>query len=326
MKEIIAMRGARVIVETCASIKGKEKVLIVADFETENSAQTIAKVAYALGAEVTMGIMSPREMDGYEPTESIAAAMVNADVILTMVSKSLAHTKATERALAEGARLLSLTAISEELIASEAFEADFKKQRPICEKVAQLFTEAKEVRISTPAGTNLRVSAEGRKGNAHSCIVDSRGQFSAAPNIEASFSPVEGTMEGVIVADGSIPYFGIGLLSAPITFTVQKGRVVGVEGGRQAEKVRDLWEEQRDPNVYNIAQVSVGLNPRIKAVIGRLGCNYDEGAFGTVHIGIGTSANIGGEVRAPIHFDVLMNKPTMELDGKTLLKDGELMV
>lgn len=326
MEEILAMRGAKVIVENCASIKEREQVLIVSDFKTVSSAEIIAKAAYAMGAEVTIGIMSPREVDGHEPTESIAAAMRKAKVILTPVSKSLAHTKAIDGALAEGARVLSLTAISEELIASEAFEADFEKQRPICEKVAQLFTEAEEVKVSTPAGTNFKVSAKGRKGNAHSCIVNSPGQFSAAPNIEASFSPVEGTMEGVFVADASIPYFDIGLLSMPITFTIEKGRVVKIEGGKEAEKIRELWEEQRDPNVYNIAQVAVGLNPRVKAVIGRLGCNYDEGAFGTAHIGIGTSTLMGGKVRASIHFDAIMNKPTMELDGKLLLKDGQLMV
>lgn len=326
MKEILAMRGAKVIVENCASIKEGEQVLIVADFETVSSAQIIAKAAYAIGAEVTIGIMSPREVDGYEPTESIAAAMRKAQVILTPVSKSLAHTKATDGALTDGARVLSLTAISEELIASEAFEADFKKQRPICEKVAQLFTEAEEVKIFTPPGTNLKVSAKGRKGNAHACIVDSPGQFSAAPNIEASFSPVEGTMEGVFVADASIPYFGIGLLSIPVIFTIKEGKVVKIEGGKEAEKIKELWKEQDDPNVYNIAQVAVGLNPRVKAVVGRLGCNYDEGAFGTAHIGIGTSALLGGKVRAAIHFDAIMSKPTMELDGRALLKDGKLMV
>ena len=326
MKEILARRGAKVIVENCASIKKGEKVLIVTDFETVRSAQIIAEAAYAIGAEVTIGIMSPREVDGQEPPETIAAAMKKAEVILTPVSKSITHSKAVKEALAEGARTLTLTAISEEVIASEAFQADFKKQRPICEKVAQLFTQAEEVKITTPAGTNLKVSARGRKGNAHGCIVDSPGRYSSAPNIEANFSPVEGTMEGTFVADASIPYLGIGLLSTPVTCTVEKGRVVKVEGGKEAEKLKKIWEEQHDPNVYNIAQVAVGLNPKIKAVVGRLGCAYDEGAFGTAHIGIGTSTSLGGKVKASTHFDALMNRPTIELDGKVLLKDGELMV
>ena len=326
MEEILAMKGARIIVEDCASIKKGEKLLIVTDFETVSCAQILAGVAYTMGVEVEMCVMIPRELDGQEPTASVAAAMTEAEAILMPVSKSLSHTEAVNRALSEGARVLSLTASSEELIASEAYKADFRKQRPVCEKVAQLFTQANEVTITTPGGTNLVLSAKGRKGNAHSCIVDRPGQFSAAPNIEANFSPVEGTMEGVFVADASIPYLGIGMLSTPATFAIKEGRVVRVEGGSEVERLKNIWAEQNDPNVYNIAQVAVGLNPEIKAPIGRLGCNYDEGAFGTAHIGIGTSSNLGGDVKASTHFDAVMTKPTIKLDGKILLKDGDLVL
>jgi leucyl aminopeptidase (aminopeptidase T) len=326
MKEIIAMRGAKVIVEDCASIKKGERVLIVTDFETVNCAQILAGVVYSLGAEVEMCVIIPREVDGQEPPASVAAAMKAAEVILIPVSKSITHTEAVKAALGAGARVLSLTASSEELIASEAYKADFRKQRPLCEKVAQLFTQADEVTITTPAGTDLVVSAKGRQGNAHSCIVDRPGQFSAAPNIEANFSPFEGTMEGILIADGSIPYLGIGLLATPVTFTIKGGRVVKVEGGSEAERLKQIWTAQNDPNVYNIAQVAVGLNPEIKTPIGRLGCNYDEGAFGTAHIGIGTSSNLGGEVKASTHFDAVMTRPTIKLDGKELLKDGELVL
>lgn len=326
MKEILAMRGARVIVEICASIKEGEKVLIVTDFEAVSSAQILAGVTYTIGVDVEMCVMIPRALDGQEPTACVAAAMKKAEVILMPVSKSISHTEAIKGALTEGARVLSLTASSKELIASEAYKADFRKQRPVCEKVAQLFTQAKEVTITTPAGTNLVASAKGREGNAHSCIVDRPGQFSAAPNIEANFSPVEGTMEGMFVADASIPYLGIGLLSTPVSFTIKEGKVVKVEGGNEAERLKNIWAEQHDPNVYNIAQVAVGLNPEIKAPIGRLGCNYDEGAFGTAHIGIGTSSMLGGKVKASTHFDAVMTRPTIKLDGKELLKDGELML
>lgn len=327
MKEMLAIQGARIVVENCASIKKREKVFVVTDYETFSSALLIAKAAYAIGADVDMGIMKSRELDEEEPTECMAAAMKKADVVLTPVSKSLAHTRATDEALEEGARVLSLTAISEELIASPAFKADFKKQAPIVEKVAQLFTETDELTVTTPAGTNLKVGLKGRKGNAHKCLVNSPGQFSAAPNIEANFSPVEGTTEGIFVSDASIPYLGIGKLSSPVTFTIEKGKIIKTEGGPEAEKIKRIWAEQNDPNVYNIAQFSIGLNPKVREAIGVLGCNYDEGAFGTVHIGIGTSQGLGGKVRATTHFDALMNKPTVILDGKiTLLKDGELII
>ena len=111
MKEMLAVQGAKTIVENCASIKKGEKVFIVTDYETVSSAFLIAKAAYALGAQVDIGIMEPRELDGQEPTVMLAAAMKQADVVLTPVSKSLAHTTAMNEAVAGGTRALSLTAI-----------------------------------------------------------------------------------------------------------------------------------------------------------------------------------------------------------------------
>jgi leucyl aminopeptidase (aminopeptidase T) len=52
----------------------------------------------------------------------------------------------------------------------------------------------------------------------------------------------------------------------------------------------------------------------------------DEGVYGSMHIGIGTSSNLGGGVKAPTHFDLVMYHPTLELDGKVILKEGHLTV
>lgn len=80
-------------------LKKGEKVFIVTDYETFNSALLIAKAAYAIGADVDMGIMKSRDLDGQEPTECTAVAMKKADVVLTPVSKSLAHARAMASSL-----------------------------------------------------------------------------------------------------------------------------------------------------------------------------------------------------------------------------------
>lgn len=319
-------RNADRIVEVCATIRPGEEVLIVTDFNLMTSARILAQAAFARGAKVTLTAMEPREIDGQEPTKSVAAAMNEAAVILTPVSVSLAHAKATLAALQNGGRVLSLTALSEALLASDAWQADFVSQRPVVQRVADIFKDANEVRVTSTLGTELTFSASGRTGNAHACLIDAPGMFSAAPNIEASFSPVEGSANGTFIADGSIPYLGIGLLKEPVRFEIEDGRVTEVAGGEQADRIRTIWEEQGDPSVYNIAQVAVGLNPKIERVLGTLGCNHDEGAYGTLHIGIGTSASIGGSVRAPTHFDALMNGPTVTCDGAPLLRDGAFNV
>jgi len=326
VKNLFAAKGARTIVDKCAFVKEGESVFIVTDFETFAEARLIAEAAIAAGANVTLGSMPMRELDGQEPEKTLAAAMKEADVVLMAVQKSLAHTNASKAALAAGARVLSLTAISMELLASPAFKADFKKAAPLCERFAEKFTQGESLTISSKEGTHFTTSIKGRKGNAHKCLVEKSGQFSAAPNIEANFSPVETTSNGIFIADASIPYFGIGALSSPVKFVIKDGAVVEIQGGHEADKIRKMWKEQNDPNVYNIAQVSVGLNPEVPEAIGTLGCNYDEGAFGTMHIGIGTSTNLGGTIKATIHFDAVMSRPTLTVDGEMLIQDGVVLL
>ena len=45
----------------------------------------------------------------------------------------------------------------------------------------------------------------------------------------------------------------------------------------------------------------------------------DEGVVPTAHIGIGTSITLGGTVKAPTHYDLLMWNPRIEVDGKVIV-------
>ena len=83
---------------------------------------------------------------------------------------------------------------------------------------------------------------------------------------------------------------------------------------------RDL-EEKNDPNVYNIAELGVGLNPKCKMTGVMLD---DEGVLGSAHIGIGSNITLGGNLKAAIHYDLVLWQPTIKLDGKILLKNGDL--
>jgi 2,5-dihydroxypyridine 5,6-dioxygenase len=179
------------------------------------------------------------------------------------------------------------------------------------------------VRVTNSAGTELTFSVEGREGNSHSCIVDGPG-FTAVPNIEANTSPLEGTTEGVLVADGSIPYYGIGVLAEPVRFEIRDGFVVSIDGGSQATALRDLLAAQDDRWVYNVAQFAIGLNPECREFTGEM--LNDEGVSGTIHMGIGTSSNLGGTVQAKTHFDAIIREPSVWLDEEPAIEGGEIVI
>jgi 2,5-dihydroxypyridine 5,6-dioxygenase len=324
MKRVLMAKGARILVEQCASVKAGETVLVVTDYLKVGIAEMIASAARELDAEVIVTVISPTPIDGAEPPRAVAEAMKAVDCVIMPVSKSLAHTDATRLAIQEaGARVISMTAFIEDQLMGGGLFADFRKEKPVCDHMAQLLGEAKTVHVTTRAGMDLRFSVDGRPGNSHCCIVESAG-FSAVPNIEANISPVEGTTQGVIVGDGSIPYYDIGVIEEPVLFKVKEGFIHEITGGQQARFIRRLLAAQNDKFVYNIAQFAVGLNPMCRALTGVM--LNDEGVLGTIHIGIGTSSNLGGSTKAATHFDVIIQNPTVALDEKTVIEDGELKI
>ena len=315
------MRGAQTLVETCARVRSSENVLIVCDHPMMEIAEAVARAARAREADVVIAIMDPRGTDAGEPPLPIAEAMRASDVVFTPVSISITHSDAVHSACASGTRIVAMTGFTRRMMMSGGMTADFPKVRPIVAAVAGAFSDGSTLRLTTPGGTDLTVDISQRHGVAKTCIVEP-GDFSPVPDIEAAVAPVEGSAEGVIVADASIPYLGIGVLSEPVTFKVSEGMIVSVEGGEPAEKLLAAWESQGDPWVYNVAEVGVGLNPE-STLTGEM--LEDEGVWGTVHIGTGTNVTLGGNIRAASHYDLLMFAATVTIDGKVILRDGELV-
>ena len=316
------MRGARKLAEVSAQLQPGETVVIATDYDRTSVAAALAAVANEIGAHPITIIMPPRKLDSQEPPAAVAAAFKEADVILLPVSKSLSHSTALREAVSRGARALAMTQFTEDTLISGGIEADFKAIAPLCDRVAELLGQASTARVTSKAGTDITMSLKGRPGNSHNCIVG-KGEFSGGINIEANTSPVEGTAEGTIVGDGSIPNYDIGILRSPVVYKVKDGKITDISGGDQAQTIASIMADQNDTNVYNIAQLAVGLNPFCK-----VSDNMQEshGAWGTCHFGIGTSANLGGHTKAAMHYDVILRSPTIELDGKAIMRDGELLV
>lgn len=310
------------ILDVNLQMKAGESLAIVTEPEKMSIAETLAASAWRKGIEPTMVIMMPRETDSQEPPAIVAAAMAASDAFLSVVGKSITHTNGVKDAIANGARGLVLTQFSEDMMIHGGMEADFASLRPLCEKMAKALEDAEEIHLTTPFGTDLTFNTKGRRGNALFCIVEP-GKFSTAPTIEANTTPIEGTAQGVIVADASVPYIGIGLLDEPIRCEVKDGFITEITGGKQAAMLREDLASKNDPGVYNIAEIGIGLNPNCRFIGLML---EDEGVYGAVHIGIGTSVNLGGTLKAACHYDLIMTKPTVWADGVAILKDGEVQI
>jgi leucyl aminopeptidase (aminopeptidase T) len=315
--------GAEILVRSCAGVRSGEEVVVVSDPERRPIADALMVAVEEAGGLPVLVLMQPREIDNQEPTAPVAAAMARADVVIMPVTHALAHTRAVREAIAQGARVLSMTAFTEGQMREGGLFTDFLARRPLCDSLAHRMTQANRVRVTNSAGTDLSFSVEGRTGNSHCCLLEGPG-FTAVPNIEANLSPVEESSEGILVVDGSIPYYGVGVLEEPVHFEISGGFVRSIRGGSQAQFLDELLAAQDDPFVYNVAQFAIGLNPACTEFTGEM--LNDEGVNGTIHIGIGTSSNLGGDVQAKTHFDAIIRDPSVWLDGEQIIREGEIVV
>jgi leucyl aminopeptidase (aminopeptidase T) len=99
--------------------------------------------------------------------------------------------------------------------------------------------------------------------------------------------------------------------------TVQAGHIVDAAGGLGPaflERLRGQGELGT-----NLAELGIGTNDRATLTGEVL---EDEKILGTVHVAFGASAGIGGTVSVPIHLDVVVVEPTLEVGGTRVLEQG----
>jgi leucyl aminopeptidase (aminopeptidase T) len=260
--------------------------------------------------------MDPREVDGNEPPRPVAGALAECDVFIAPTTRSLSHTKARKRATDAGARGATMPGVTEDMLA-RTMSIDFDTMAIRSRAVAALLTEADTARVTCPRGTDFTLDLAGREGLADDGELIARGAFGNLPCGEGFIAPFGG--EGTIVVAGTIA--SIGPVDEPVMLTVQRGRLVGAEGGPGPRFLALL--EGTGERGTNLAELGIGTNDRAE-LTGKV--LEDEKILGTIHVAFGASAGIGGTVAVPIHLDVVVLEPTLEIGSERVLDAGSFVL
>lgn len=315
-------RTAHRVVADYMGVKPGETVLIVVDDRTSPSVwQALAAQANAVGGEPIVAMMTPRARSGMEPPAAIAAAMCKADVVIAAASRSMYHVEAKHQAKLAGARGVFNAPFHEDGWINGAMTADFLAIRKQAERLRDRLAAGRLVHVTSPAGTDVTLSVEGRKPVGWlTGICRNRGETSAFPGGEVSFPPVQGSAEGRVVFEHIMS--DIGPLSQPIILTVEKGQCTRIDGGAEAHALEAHIEGIE--NARNIAELGIGLNP-----LARLTGEISEvkKRLGTAHMALGDSAaGYGGDVVSDVHLDGMIMEARIELDNSVIVADGKVLV
>jgi leucyl aminopeptidase (aminopeptidase T) len=313
-------RAGRNLVKSCLNLKAGESFLVITDTETRAIGEAIFEEGLDVGAESMLLVMKPRSRHGEEPPKPLAEVWQHVDAFVAPTKYSLTHTQARRRATEAGARGATMPGITPEVFI-KGLAIDYSLVKQNNERLLKPLEGAETVRVVTDLGTDLTFSVKGRTFIADSGILHERGAFGNLPAGEVFVAPLEGTGEGVLVIDGSMA--GVGVLRRPVKVTIRSGFAEEFAGAEEAAKFKGLLKSAGLREAFNLAEFGIGTNPAAELVGNIL---MDEKVYGTVHVAFGDNSTIGGRVRAGIHLDGILRKPTVYVDGRVLMKDGRWLV
>jgi leucyl aminopeptidase (aminopeptidase T) len=310
------VRSAKAAID-CLGVGPDDNVLILCNDPQLAIAEALLDAARPRARNVRVLAFEGGARHGEEPPFEVCSTMAEATVIFAPTTFSLSHTEARAEATRRGIRVATMPGITEEVF-RRALDVDYGELKRAGEWLAAQLSAATECRVTAPGGTDLRIELAGRSGISDDGDLSAVGAFGNLPAGEAFIAPLETSGEGTIVFDGALG--GYGLLEEPVPVVLSGGRLVDTSGpvGEWLAATLDSGGEHG----RSLAELGIGTNPAARLTGNIL---EDEKALGTIHLAFGTSAGIGGVNRSSVHIDGLVLRPTVELDGRVLLEDGNLV-
>ena len=331
-------QAANNILKRSLGLRRDQNLLIFADASSLEVVDVIARAARELGIIASTWFV-PRVLQAeMGATESlplpVEAAIREADAVLSCLSDRPDHlnyrlhvlqaswSRRTKLAHAPGMTLAILGAVDTD------FDAINERARLLA--TVLILGRRMESVTTDSRGQEHRLMVELGGWNFPPGISDGvipDGSWSNLPPGEVHIVPQYG--EGQIVINGSLPGKVLGP-GEELILTVRDGRLADMqpEAGPAVRHLRSTQiayaERRGDTNWTNLAEIGFGLNPDIHDLTGF--ALVDEKKDHTIHIGLGQSTSLGGNVESVIHCDLVVKRPTVYVNGRLILKRGDWRV
>ena len=323
-------KDAELVVDVCMSVEPDDVVTIICDDEHREQADAIARVCVDRGAwpvimnnetQVARGRADTRFP--IAPPRNLHNAMTSSDEVIILTNlewaNRFAHVNAVKETCAANGKIASVEeGMGEWELTEEMIEEATKRAR----EAMAVLDGKKLCRVTAANGTDVTVSIEGRPA-LEGTPMKKRGQMMGPVPLwaEVAFAAVEDYTQGVAVVDGVMLGIGLpGQVSKPIRWELEAGRCVRIEGGDEAERLREAIEGVENADV--VGEFAFGTSEKAP-----FGSPSEKGRIGTVHLALGDNHNAypGGKNVCALHLDGVFLNATMEIvdDGTYILKDGE---
>lgn len=302
-------------------LDGRDRMLIVTDSEMRGIAESIQadNVPFVKGIDL-IDLDEVAECANVTDLSDDISRLLPGDLLLVNIGCESFITRGwgrTFRAFDRPENVRAKYAFIRPTITREALLEGLNTPQDLPQRIARRFEAVQRgatVRVTAAGGTDLTFCVNGPHTIAYS--TPGAGETCYLPPAETSFGIVEGSANGVIVADVTVGELRIhadlidslGLVDVPVVLTVQNSEITEIAGGNIATRLRDeLWS--LPDTCRKVIELGIGLSTMTPAGI----IGIDESIAGTCHFGIGNDLGYGGTNDAPIHLDVVVQSPTIHL-------------
>lgn len=251
------------------------------------------------------------------------AALKASDLVLDLMT--LLFSPEQHEILAGGTKILLAVEPPEVLVRLTPTEEDRAR---VC-AASEMIRAAREMRVTSAAGTDLRAPLGEFPAIREYGFVDEPGRWDHWPSGFVLTWPNEGRSNGRIVLDrGDILLPMKEYVTDLIELTIRDGFVRRIEGGLQADILKEYMASYEDPEAYAVSHLGWGLQPRASwAMLGQYNkethIGMDARAFeGNFLWSMGPNNEAGGSRTTACHIDIPMRRCTVELDGTATVIDG----
>jgi leucyl aminopeptidase (aminopeptidase T) len=280
------------------------------------------RAASRLREKGLLGKIIGKEANGTELSSArriLARAGEVPDVIVGMAFFSTSHTRFRSFACGLGSRYGSMPLFDPGMFKGP-MAVDWKLLARRTRRGASLLSGARRVVAAAPNGTYLRFETGGREALSDDGLLHARGAFGNLPAGEFYFAPLEGSTQGLLVAEWS----PTSKLKKPLVLWIRDGLLHEVEGGGpHADFLREKIKES--PLNANVAELGIGTNPGAHRPDNILEA---EKILGTIHVAFGDNHAFGGGVSTPFHQDYVVFKASLKAEmpggrSREVLREGE---
>jgi hypothetical protein len=313
----MAARWAVNLLQSCLGLRPGERVLALVDEPLRHAGEAICQAAGGLGAGAAQSRLLPRQTGPLLLVpDSLLRQVQQADVIISLLSdldpgREPAALRAAVAAFRSGGRgRWGFGVYIDDGVLEHELTADPADVAVRTAWLAERLTGVDQVRLTTPAGTDLTLRIGGRPILQETGLLTEPGALGNLPWGEVFVAPLEASAEGRLVVDLTV---GNIRPAEPISLTFRQGRVVEVTGGPEAGELRQRLGT--DPWSWTVGEFGIGANPRAR-ICGKV--TVDEKVWGTVHVALGSNLSFGGCNPAATHYDCVVSAPQLWLDGAQL--------